>query len=62
MKDINYSQKVVVVVKGGVVQSLYVSDNSIEVDVIDFDNEIFDSASMEEDELNKRSKGLFAVL
>lgn len=62
MKDIKYSQKVLVVVKGGVVQSLYVSNETIEVDVMDFDNETFDNELAEEDELRKRSKGLLAAL
>ena len=42
MKDIKYSQKVLVVVKGGVVQSVYVSNEMINVDVIDFDNETYE--------------------
>ncbi len=62
MKDIKYSQKVLVVVKGGVVQSLYTSNEMIEVDVIDFDNETYEDDLAEEDELIKRSKGLIAIL
>ena len=62
MKHIKYSQKVLVVVKGGIVQSLYVSNEMIEVDVIDFDNENYEDNLAEEDELIKRSKGLIAIL
>lgn len=62
MEDIKYFQKVLVVVKGGVVQSLYVSDEMIEVDVIDFDNETYGDDLAEEDELIKRSKGLIPIL
>ena len=62
MKDIKYSQKVLVVVKGGVVQSLYVSDCMIRVDVLDFDNETFENELADEDELIKRSKRLIPIL
>ncbi len=62
MKGIKYSQKVLVVVKGGVVQSLYGSDSTIEVDVIDFDNGTFEYELDEEYELRKRSKGLLPIL
>jgi hypothetical protein len=49
-------------VKGGLVQSLYASDKQIEVEVLDFDNEDFQSFEGEEEELSKRSKGLVAIL
>lgn len=62
MEDIKYSQKVLVVVTGGVVQSVYASNGMIEVDIIDFDNEIYEDGLAEEEELRKRSKGLLAVL
>jgi len=62
MEDIKYSQKVLVVVKGGVVQSIYVSNSMIEVDIIDFDNETYEDPIIEEDELRKRSKGLLSIL
>lgn len=62
MEDIKYSQRVLIVVKGGVVQSLYVSNRLIEVDIIDFDNEIYDDDLSEEEELKKRSIGLLPVL
>jgi hypothetical protein len=62
MEDNKYHEKVLVVVKGGLVQSLYVSDKQIEVEVLDFDNEDFQSFEGEEEELSKRSKGLVAIL
>ena len=62
MEDNKYNQKVLVVVKGGLVQSLYVSDKQIEVEVLDFDNEDFQSFEGEEVELSNRSKGLMAIL
>jgi len=62
MEDNKYHEKVLVVVKGGLVQSLYVSDKQIEVEVLDFDNEDFQSFEGEEEELSKRSKDLIAIL
>jgi hypothetical protein len=62
MEDNKYNQKVLVVVKGGLVQSLYVSDKQIEVEVLDFDNEDFQSSEGEEEELSTRSKGLIEIL
>jgi hypothetical protein len=62
MEDNKYHEKVLVVVKGGLVQRLYVSDKQIEVEVLDFDNEDFQSFEGEEKELSKRSKGLLAIL
>ena len=62
MEDNKYNQKVLVVVKGGLVQSLYVSDKHIEVDVLDFDNEDFQTFEGEEVELLIRSNGLMAIL
>jgi hypothetical protein len=58
MEDNKYHEKVLVVVKGGLVQSLYVSDKQIEIDVLDFDNEELPSHEAEEEELSKRSKGI----
>jgi len=62
MEGIKDHQKVLVVVKGGVVQSLYVSHNQIKVDVINFDNENFENSSVENEELEKLSKGLVPIL
>jgi len=62
MEDNKYHQKVLVVVKGGLVQSLYVSNEQIEVDVLDFDNEEFESGEIEDKELLERSKGLKPIL
>ncbi len=62
MEDNKYSEKVLVVVKGGLVQSPYVSDKQIEVEVLDFDNEDFLSFEGEEEELSKRNKGLIPIL
>ena len=61
MEDNKYQEKVLVVVKGGLVQSLYVSNKRIEVDVLDLDNEEFDSGKGEE-EILERSKGLTPIL
>ena len=62
MEDNKYHEKVLVVVGGGLIQSLYVSDKQIEVEVLDFDTEDFQSFEGEEEELSKRSKGLVAIL
>ncbi len=55
-------QKVLVIVKGGVVQSIYVSHHPIEVEVLDFDNEDFDNSWAEDIELERLSNGLFPIL
>jgi len=41
---------------------LYVSNEQIEVDVLDFDNEEFESGEIEDKELLERSKGLKPIL
>lgn len=63
MKDIEYYfQKVLVVVKGGIVQSIYASNTMIEVDIFDLDNEAYENRLSEEEELIKRSKGLLPLI
>lgn len=62
MKDNKSKEKVLVIVKGGVVQSLYTSNDSIEVDILDFDNEDFGNQVDEEKELAMRCNGLVALV
>ena len=62
MKDNKSKEKVLIIVKGGVVQSLYGSSDSIEVDILDFDNEAFENQVVEEKELEMRCNGLIALV
>ena len=62
MEDNNSKGKVLVVVKGGVVQSLYVSNKNIEVEVLDFDNLCFENQVDEEKELEERCDGLLTLI
>ena len=55
-------EKMLIIVKGGVVQSVYASNQSFKIDILDFDNEGFHDHFAEEKELEKRSKGLFPLL
>jgi hypothetical protein len=56
-REIN-SGKILIIVKGGVVQSVYSSNQSVIIDILDFDNEELSNHDAEEKELAKRRKGL----
>ncbi len=62
MEDNKSHEKVLVVVRGGVVQSIYASNENVTFDVLDFDNEDFKNQLDEELELQKRSDGLINIL
>jgi hypothetical protein len=62
MKDSKYQEKVLVVIKGGVVQSLYVSNEKIQVEILDLDNEVFKNSKVEETTIQKKGKNLIALL
>lgn len=62
MKDSKSKEKVLVVIKGGVVQSIYLSNDNIEVDVLDYDNDCSRNSLDDETELEKRCYGLIAIL
>jgi len=54
------NNRILIIVRGGVVQSIYSSDENLQFDVLDFDNEgpeIID----EDKELESRSEGLVAI-
>jgi len=53
--------KILIVVKGGIVQSIYSTDERIQFDILDFDNEELDNDE-EKEVLNLRSKDLFPIL
>ena len=48
--------KVLIVVKGGVVQSIYSSDQNLQFDILDFDNEELGSIESEEELLEFRAR------
>jgi hypothetical protein len=54
------SFKVLIVVKGGTVQSIYSSNSNLKYDILDFDNEELDDEN-EEKLLINRSIGLEAI-
>jgi len=58
-KSIN---KILVVVKGGVVQSIYSSNPDLQFEVLDFDNEELTSSFEEENILKLKINGLEAIL
>jgi hypothetical protein len=54
------NNKILIIIRGGVVHSIYSSDENLQFDVLDFDNEgpeIID----EDKELESRSEGLVAI-
>lgn len=55
-------EKVLIVVRGGVVQSIYVSNTSIHVEVLDFDNEDQPDNKSQEEELQTKARGLTAIV
>lgn len=53
--------KVLIIVSGGVVQSIYSSDSQMQFDILDFDNEDLENNEEEEKILESRSEGLVAI-
>ncbi len=54
----NKTAKVLIVVSGGVVQSVFSSDHNLTVDLLDFDNEEFETNEIAEKEFEKRKQNL----
>ena len=55
-------QKVLIIVRGGVVQGVFSSNERIQIDLLDYDNEEYDSAEEEIRDFNKRSANLKEVV
>jgi len=62
MKNKTQAQKVLVVVSGGVVQSIFSSDENIKVDILDFDNEEFETDKLADREFQLRKQDLVEIL
>lgn len=60
MKDENV--KVLIVVKGGVVQSIYSSNSNLIYDILDYDNEELVNDIEEENLLKLKAEGLDVIL
>lgn len=54
--------KVLIIVKGGVVQSIYSSNPEVKFDILDFDNEELENNIEEENLLAIKNKEMTAVL
>jgi hypothetical protein len=53
--------KVLIIVSGGVVQSIYSSNPQLQFDILDFDNEELENGYEEEKILESRSEGLVPI-
>ena len=62
METNNITTKILIVVSGGVVQSVLSSDQNLTVDLLDFDNEEFETDEIADKEFEKRKKNLQEVL
>lgn len=62
MENQSTIKKVLVVVSGGVVQSVFASDRNVIIDILDFDNEEFDNANEADEEFEKRKIDLYNIL
>ena len=56
------NEKIVIVVSGGVVKSVYYSNKDLDIDILDFDNEEFEDDKAVENELDNRTQNLTPVL
>lgn len=54
-------KKVLIVVRGGVVQNVFASNPDIAIDLLDFDNEAYTSDELAEKEFKKRRTNLQLV-
>jgi hypothetical protein len=58
----NYKDlKILIVVKGGVIQSIYSSEKEIHFDILDLDNEEVENKEEEKKLFESRSKGLTPI-
>ena len=55
------NQKVLIVVSGGVVQSVFSNDSNIQIDLLDFDNLEFDSDNDAKIEFEQRKNDLIEI-
>lgn len=58
-------EKILIIVRGGVVQAVFASDKNLEVDILDFDNEQFPkfpSNAVADNEVDARSNGLYPII
>jgi spore germination protein GerM len=55
-------EKIVIVVYGGVVQSVYSTNKDVDIDLLDFDNENFEDDKTADNEFLNRTKNLIQVL
>ena len=58
--DLNKA-KILIVVSGGVVQSVFSSDHNLTVDLLDFDNEEFGTDEIADEEFEKRIHNLHEI-
>ena len=58
----NKTAKVLIVVSGGVIQSVFSSNQNLTVDLLDFDNEEFETDEIADKEFEKRKKNLQEIL
>ena len=56
------NEKIVIVVSGGVVQSVYSSNKDVEIDLLDFDNENFEDNRTADNEFVNRTENMAQVL
>jgi len=61
MDNNNISKEVLIVVSGGVVQCIFSSDKNIKVDLLDYDNEIFDNDKEADEEFENRKEDLYNI-
>ena len=61
METDNITTRILIVVSGGVVQNVLSSDQNLTVDLLDFDNEEFETDEIADKEFEKRKKDLQEV-
>ncbi len=61
-KTTSPKEKILIIVRGGVVQNVYASNENVEIDLLDFDNETFSSDELADQEFERRKGYLACVL
>ena len=54
--------KLLIIVRGGVVQNIYSSNVNLEIDLLDYDNLIYPSNEIAEKDLNKRKANKHEIM
>ena len=54
-------QNILIVVRGGVVQDVYSNLKNIKIDLLDFDNEVFQNDEEADKEFENRKKDLYNI-